>query len=238
MTVGVPLWHPLRLAEEIRFLDLITGGRLEVGLGPGGPRDVAQWGLDAEDLPEMFEAGVALVRRFLIEGGFGYDTAWWRGQAPAIAAVPEQRPLPPLWLASIRGASVEKAARWGLNCTSGMAATEVVARRVEQYRSTWLDQHPDTTPGRFSAFAQVVVHEERREALRLGIEFHERLLARRARSSQARPHAEAAGEPRTAVETFHQAPFPELTDQGLVICGDVDDCVEQVRRSATQVPTY
>ena len=31
------------------------------------------------------------------------------------------------------------------------------------------------------------------------------------------------------METFHQAPFPELIDQGLVICGDVD-CVEQVRR--------
>jgi putative FMN-dependent luciferase-like monooxygenase len=67
--VTLPMENPIRVAEDSAVLDLLSGGRLEVGVGPGGtPSAFAAFGLDSERRGEIFEAHLDQLR------------AAWRGE--------------------------------------------------------------------------------------------------------------------------------------------------------------
>lgn len=227
----VPFQHPLRLAEEIRLLGLLTDGRVDVGLGPGGFREHAYWGIDTAVGPRMFETGLCLLRRLLAEGDFEFQTEWWSGLAPPLPDGEDQRSQAPLWLATVREQSVANAAELGLNCDSAFTTYEVLPRRLDLYRTTWERHHPGMAPGTFSVVADVTVAENGQEARAMGEEFHRRKLARFKSFFASPPHASVGTEDRKKMdEAYRQLSVPELVDKGLAICGTVDDCVEQVRR--------
>jgi putative FMN-dependent luciferase-like monooxygenase len=70
--ITLPLEIPVRVAEDTAVLDLLCGGRLEVGMGPGGtPSSFAAFGHDNAQRTEIFERHLAAVR------------AIWRGDALA-----------------------------------------------------------------------------------------------------------------------------------------------------------
>ncbi|HEY8580810.1 MAG TPA: LLM class flavin-dependent oxidoreductase, partial [Beijerinckiaceae bacterium] len=65
MVYALPLYHPVRLAEEIAMVDQLSGGRLEIGFGRGSsPVEIAYFGVDPtrtediyrRDLPRILEA--------------------------------------------------------------------------------------------------------------------------------------------------------------------------------------
>lgn len=225
--------HPLRVAEEIRLLDTLTHGRLEVGVGAGGFNEHRHWGIDPSEGAAMFEVALPLVRRFLTENGFDYSTRWWTGIAPHLAPEPIQLPHPPLWLAVAREESVEAAARLGLNCQASMCGRDVLASRVALYRDTWRALHPGTEPGRFAALVDVIVNDDGVSARHAGERFHARKLDRLHRLFAARPGGFVRSEERRRRdERFEELSFPELVDQGLVVCGDVEECAAQLARLA------
>src|SRR5439155_7725988 len=57
----LPLHDPMRLAEECAILDILTNGRLNVGLGRGVPRDDIKHGLDRDTSQVRFEEGIDLL---------------------------------------------------------------------------------------------------------------------------------------------------------------------------------
>ena len=60
--VTLPLENPLRVAEDAAVLDLLSGGRLDIGVGPGGtPSAFASFGQDSEQRNAIFEANLAAV---------------------------------------------------------------------------------------------------------------------------------------------------------------------------------
>ena len=92
----LPLYHPLRLYEEICMLDHLSGGRLMVGVGRGGALiEHQRYGVDPTDAPAMYhEAFAVLMRAFAsdvldFEGKFyhykDYRRAGQAGAAPAPA---------------------------------------------------------------------------------------------------------------------------------------------------------
>ncbi len=59
----LPLYDPMRLAEECGILDILTGGRLNVGLGRGVPKDDMKHRLDRETAQARFEEGIEILMR-------------------------------------------------------------------------------------------------------------------------------------------------------------------------------
>src|ERR1700675_825577 len=72
--IQLPTNHPIRVAERVATLDLLTGGRVELGLGEGqGPIELHPFGRRVRDKREVWEEAVqALVRAFTPQTGAGH----------------------------------------------------------------------------------------------------------------------------------------------------------------------
>jgi alkanesulfonate monooxygenase SsuD/methylene tetrahydromethanopterin reductase-like flavin-dependent oxidoreductase (luciferase family) len=100
----LPLTHPRRVVEEACLVDVLSHGRLTLGLGAGNyPGEFAIFGADLADRGRAMEDGVAFVKAGLSGGGVLPDGAW-------VNVPPVQRPVP-LVLGGLRRPAVERAAR-------------------------------------------------------------------------------------------------------------------------------
>src|SRR5215475_5955007 len=62
MVYALPLYHPLRMIEEICMLDQMSGGRLEIGFGRGSsPTETSFYGLDPAKAQQIYAEGLELV---------------------------------------------------------------------------------------------------------------------------------------------------------------------------------
>jgi alkanesulfonate monooxygenase SsuD/methylene tetrahydromethanopterin reductase-like flavin-dependent oxidoreductase (luciferase family) len=114
-TFVVPLYEPLRLAEEIAMLDQLSHGRLDVGVGRGSsPYEIAMYGLDPAGAAGRFEESVPAVLNALETGRFG----------DVELSVPVyQRPHPPLWYPTSNPASIPRLGDQGYNVLFGFGFT-------------------------------------------------------------------------------------------------------------------
>ena len=96
----VPLYHPLRLAEEIALVDQIVGGRLELGLVPGiNPEYFRPFGLDYEQRKSPTLEFIDYMRTaYGDKQPFAYHGTDFHTDSARLAVQPAQKPHPPLWM--------------------------------------------------------------------------------------------------------------------------------------------
>jgi alkanesulfonate monooxygenase SsuD/methylene tetrahydromethanopterin reductase-like flavin-dependent oxidoreductase (luciferase family) len=113
----VPLYHPLRLAEEIAIVDQMLGGRLELGLVPGINADYFRpFGLDyAERKSPTLEFVGYLRAAFGEKQPFSFHGEAFHTDSAELAVPPVQRPHPPLWMMSRDPQTLEFCARHAIN---------------------------------------------------------------------------------------------------------------------------
>jgi len=111
----LPLHHPVDLAEELAVLDVVSGGRLDVGIGRGGTlQDYQTFQSDRDDSRARVEEGVALMRESWSGAPFDFQGRFHSGERLHVRPRPAQRPHPPLYIAANSEDSVLSAARLGL----------------------------------------------------------------------------------------------------------------------------
>ncbi|MAT06358.1 MAG: LLM class flavin-dependent oxidoreductase [Acidimicrobiaceae bacterium] len=109
-----PLHHPVMLAEELATLDIVTGGRLDVGLGVGYRREeFEQLGVPFADRTSLLEETVAVLRAMWSEERVTFDGRHWQLSNAEPHIHPVQRPSPPIWIGASSEAGVRRAARIG-----------------------------------------------------------------------------------------------------------------------------
>lgn len=238
MTINLPLYHPVRVAEEIRMLDLLTGGRLEVGLGRGqAPHEQAGYGVNRAESEQLFEHGLALVRQLLTENeAKTYDTGPWHGEGVSLVPDPTQRPHPRMWMAGISDKSIVKAARLGLNLCTAFLDIDDARRTSEMYREAWAQERPDEPVGRYGTLQHIFVGETEAEARRLA-EPH--LSAWLGAGHEAAVMIKSSTTPDKGYEDHQkwfdkitQLPFDAAVDRGRIIFGTPEQCVEQILRKS------
>ena len=117
--IVVPLHHPLIVAEEIATLDVLSGGRTDVGLGRGYQRyEFERFGLKLDSGSRWDESLDILLKAF--EGRpFSYHGQVFDIPETSIYPKPVQKPRPPVWVTAQSEYSIEAAARRGLNVLTG-----------------------------------------------------------------------------------------------------------------------
>ncbi len=101
-TVIAPFWHPIKLAGEAAMTDIITGGRLDVGIARGAYNFEYQRlvpGLDAMSAGQRMRELVPAIKG-VWAGDYAHDGETWSFPATTSAPKPLQQPHPPLWIAA------------------------------------------------------------------------------------------------------------------------------------------
>jgi alkanesulfonate monooxygenase SsuD/methylene tetrahydromethanopterin reductase-like flavin-dependent oxidoreductase (luciferase family) len=130
-TVSLPVVRgPVQLAKTLAALDVLSEGRLVVGVGAGSSvRDYAAVGVPFEERWRRFDEAVQALRVLLTRDSEGFEGDFYSTRGIALEPWPAQQPGPPIWIAS-----------WG--SSPGL-------RRAARHGDGWLASAYNTTPGRF-----------------------------------------------------------------------------------------
>jgi probable F420-dependent oxidoreductase len=119
MTLGtgvllLPLHQPVDVAEQLATLDVISGGRLVVGVGLGY-RDAENeaLGVNPRQRVRRFEEALQVVERLWSGEPVRHQGRHFTLREVRISMPPVQRPRPPIWVAANTDAGVRRAARLG-----------------------------------------------------------------------------------------------------------------------------
>src|SRR5438477_11555311 len=134
----LPLHHPVDLAEELAVLDVVSGGRLDIGIGRGGTlQDYQTFQSDRADSRERVEEGIALMRQAWSGAPFDFQGRFHSAERLHVRPAPTQRPHPPIYIAANSEDSVLSAARLGLpTLSSFFVPVPELQRRRQLYRDT------------------------------------------------------------------------------------------------------
>jgi alkanesulfonate monooxygenase SsuD/methylene tetrahydromethanopterin reductase-like flavin-dependent oxidoreductase (luciferase family) len=132
-------WHnPVLLAEEAATLDLVSGGRLDLGIGKGYRHsEFSGFQVPQEEAEARFEEAVeVIVRSWTERTRFSHRGRFWSFEDIVVEPPPTQRPHPSLWMAAGSPASIRRAAERGFNLMLDQyASPEKIGERIALYRS-------------------------------------------------------------------------------------------------------
>ena len=97
----LPLHHPLRIAEEVATLDVLSGGRAVFGIGRGSnPNHYRGYGIPIEERNDRFVEGLDLALRAWKEDELDYEGQFYQAHGIRLEPKPIQQPHPPVYVAS------------------------------------------------------------------------------------------------------------------------------------------
>jgi alkanesulfonate monooxygenase SsuD/methylene tetrahydromethanopterin reductase-like flavin-dependent oxidoreductase (luciferase family) len=124
------LHNPVHLAKSLATLDQLSLGRIEIGVGTGGPgRPFAAFGVDPERYVAWFTEGITLMKALWTEPRVTFDGEFWQVEG-AMEPKPFQKPYPPLWFGGARPPALQRAVRLGTGFFG--AGSSPTARFAEQ----------------------------------------------------------------------------------------------------------
>jgi probable F420-dependent oxidoreductase len=110
----LPLHNALRVAEDAATVDILSNGRLDLGLGLGyRVEEFEAFGVDRRERGRLMDEGVDLIRRAWTEDRLTFAGRYYNVRELNVTPKPIQRPHPPLWLAARAEKPAQRAARFG-----------------------------------------------------------------------------------------------------------------------------
>ena len=108
----LPLYDPIHVAEDCAVLDIISGGRLILGVGQGyRPEEFQAFGRELRDRPALVREGVTLIRRLWTEPSVSFHGKYFHAENLPLRPQPIQRPAPPIWVAAKKRRAVRVGGR-------------------------------------------------------------------------------------------------------------------------------
>jgi len=232
--IPLPLHHPLHVAERIATLDVLSGGRLEVGIGRGfSPDEYGAFGINmAESLSRVRES-LAVLKACARGASLEHEGSHFHLRGIKVVPQPLQRPYPPLWTAAVSPETFDWAADEDLGVLAGpFKPWAMIASDIKRYRAAW--HHPD--PPRIGMTVGVLCLRDGQRARRLAGPalrwFYGELLRVTApvleRLLPSYEHMRELGRFRHLLRLGARLPLLELA--GLAIVGTPEQCIERMSR--------
>ena len=130
-------YHPLRLAEEVALLDVLSGGRVNWGAGRGFDRtEFGAFGVPPEESAPRFQEAVDVVLRAWTTDRLTYEGKYFRCDGIEVLPKPLQQPHPPVWLAASSPDAIRRAAAAGFTIMMDPHSTHrEIAEKRQLYRA-------------------------------------------------------------------------------------------------------
>jgi alkanesulfonate monooxygenase SsuD/methylene tetrahydromethanopterin reductase-like flavin-dependent oxidoreductase (luciferase family) len=140
----LPVNDPIRLAEDVAELDLLSNGRVCFGAGRGyQPHEFAGFNIAMESSKERFWECLEIIRLAWAQEQFSYAGKFYHYENIALLPRPLQKPIPPIWVAAASpGSAVEIARRgYAFSCApfASSPSPEEVGAQLLRYRQTFVE---------------------------------------------------------------------------------------------------
>jgi alkanesulfonate monooxygenase SsuD/methylene tetrahydromethanopterin reductase-like flavin-dependent oxidoreductase (luciferase family) len=112
----LPLYQPQRLLSEIGFADIVSNGRLELGVGSGYQEfEFERFGIDLAKAPQVFNEYLEIIMKGMHQKIFEHSSELIHIPPTAISVRPVQQVTPPIWVAAGSPRSMSRGFREGHN---------------------------------------------------------------------------------------------------------------------------
>jgi alkanesulfonate monooxygenase SsuD/methylene tetrahydromethanopterin reductase-like flavin-dependent oxidoreductase (luciferase family) len=135
----LPLHQPLGLAEQAATADLLSGGRLEFGVGRGSiPSQFHGFGVSVSENRGRFDEALEVIRLAWTKERFSYHGTYYQVEDVSVVPRPVQRPYPPIRVAVHSGESFAHIGDLGLPIYSGTTTTPMP--QLREYMALYRDR--------------------------------------------------------------------------------------------------
>ncbi len=225
------LHSPVHLAKSLSTLDQLSRGRIEIGIGTGGPgRPFAAFGLDPHRYVARFTEGLALMKALWTEDRVTFDGEFWQLTDETMEPKPFQKPFPPIWFGGNSRAALRRAVRLGSGFFgAGSSSTERFAGQVRTVREALAEAGRPAAGFPVAKRVYITIDDDAgraRERVNAGLD---RIYGRRS------PDIEAAAIAGTSADCARE--LREVAEAGaeLILCTPVSEPAEHIERLAAEV---
>jgi natural product biosynthesis luciferase-like monooxygenase protein len=235
--VQLPLAHPLRVAEELATLDILSGGRVEFGVGRGGnPTHFAGFGVPmAESHDRMVEA-LDYIGQAWTQERFSFDGRFFQADDLSLAPRPVQQPHPPIRIAANSAETAAWAGRAGypIFVASNINPFPKLRELVAIYRTARRQAgHPETNGDDLTILMPLYVSENRSQIAQdaaPSVQQYARAAASVARPGLEKSATEAERQKlQTLLERLSHLTYEAVND-GMGIFDTPEACVERLQQ--------
>jgi alkanesulfonate monooxygenase SsuD/methylene tetrahydromethanopterin reductase-like flavin-dependent oxidoreductase (luciferase family) len=235
----VPTYHPVQLAEEIAMLDVISRGRVIVGVAKGIGSEYLARNINPADAREMFDEQMDIMTRAWTEQEpFAYDGKFYQLPCVSIWPRPLQQPHPPIWVPSIGTPGTSKwAAEHRYPIIKGFSSDDSMAQVFEGYRAAARGFGYEAPPEQIGVSKHVYLADTDREAFERGAPHFEYTLHSLMKAptevwfpAGMVPPA-AYGRAATMVKEWDEMPIADMNARGDVLIGSTETVIEHLTAS-------
>jgi len=235
--IVLPLHSPLEIAEQMAMIDLMSDGRVDLGVGRGFVvYDYQRLGVPRDDAQERLQDGLALILKSWSGKPFSHASRFYRYDEMELWPQPQQRPHPPVWIAcSGTPSSFENAGRQGYSIlTVAYRGVEPLIGLHKLYREAYAGAGHPPGGARIATHYQVVISPDGKEARDIAAKALQRYMGaithtlERTEASRLKAEAEDRGRAQVAREVLD---VDGLVAQCRVVAGTPEEAVDTLSRA-------
>lgn len=168
--------HPVKVAERIATLDLLSHGRAHFGVGKGGTQqESGTFGYDLSTLNPQIDEAMYLIPKIMTQDEIEHDGEFVKIPKRPVHPKPYQDPHPPMYLACTNTDTLTRAGARGMGAlVLGFGGPDDVAKKNAVYRAAWNARKPEDQVGfrpnqHLAALCPTLVLDDGAKARKIGI---------------------------------------------------------------------
>lgn len=171
--IPLPYNHPVRTAERLATLDILSNGRLEFGFGRGfSPKEYQNFAVDMKHSREITQESFDIIKESFTGKPFSFNGKHFTIDDIEIFPKVKQKPHPPIWTAAVSPDSYELAAKLGIGALAGpFKPWFMVKEDIKLYRNAWnqyQSQHASHNQPRVGMTIGILCLEDGHKAREIG----------------------------------------------------------------------
>ena len=233
--VVLPFHNPVRVAEDFAFIDLMSDGRVELGVGRGyQPMEYRGFGVDQTHSREIFDEGMQVIHKCWTEDRFSFHGKHYHFDDLCVRPKPLQKPTPPIYMACLSPDTFEIAGRYGYNVLMSTVfglTVELAREGLVAYRRGRSEAGHDAATGKVACLVMVYpgrTREEARKTFGPRVTWYYRTIAKYVAPPTGQTDIKGYEGYGKSRDLASKVEFDSLIDGTSIVCGEPEHCVEKL----------